>query len=107
MGVVVFLRGATIARDLVYCNSGHALRSLLQEHATSGTFVFEVCLVEYHPLTKLFFFPTRLSSDLFRACGPRNLMKMPSSWGSIGSERRGRYHSGQVEAVYLSDPERA
>ena len=34
-------------------------------------------------------------------------MKISSSYNRNGPERRGRYHSGQVEAVYLSDPERA
>jgi hypothetical protein len=44
---------------------------------------------------------------VLRACGRRNLMKISSRYNPNTPERRGRYHSGQVEAVYLSDPERA
>jgi hypothetical protein len=42
-----------------------------------------------------------------RACGPRNCMKITPKSDRNGPERRGRYHRGQVEAIYLSDPERA
>src|SRR5271165_5292801 len=45
----------------------------------------------------------------YRACGPRNFMKIAQSRSQNrrGSERRDRSLSGEVEAVYLSDPERA
>ena len=43
------------------------------------------------------------------AYGPRNLMKMTLSrmQNRTGSERRDRVRSGEVEAVRVSDPERA
>jgi hypothetical protein len=47
---------------------------------------------------------TKLS---FRASGPRNPMKITLRYARNGSERRGRYNNGYVEAVKLSDPERA
>jgi hypothetical protein len=44
-----------------------------------------------------------------RACSPRNLMKMiPSRMqNTTGSEQRDRVRSGEIEAVHVSDPERA
>ena len=44
-----------------------------------------------------------------RAYSPRNFMKIVESQSTMGDrrERRGRTHSGAVEAVTLSDPERA
>ena len=43
------------------------------------------------------------------AFGPRNLMKITASrmQNGTGSERRDRIRSGEVEAVRVSDPERA
>ena len=42
-----------------------------------------------------------------RACGPRKLMKITPSrmQNRTGSERRDRPYSGEVETVFLSDPE--
>jgi hypothetical protein len=42
-------------------------------------------------------------------CGPRKLMKIAESQDTMGKARewRGRSFSGAVEAVSLSDPERA
>jgi hypothetical protein len=50
-----------------------------------------------------------LSQVSVRACGPRNHMKISQSQAIIhdGSERRDRAHSGEPEAVQVSDPERA
>ena len=54
-------------------------------------------------------FQPRFSTLPFRAYGPRNFMKIVESQSTMGNtrERRGRTHSGAVEAVTLSDPERA
>jgi len=43
------------------------------------------------------------------ACGPLNLMKITPSrmQNRTGSERRDRVRTGEVEAVRVSDPERA
>jgi len=48
-----------------------------------------------------------LTSLSFRACGPRNFMKFTQSKILMAPERRGRFHIGELEAVSLSDPERA
>ena len=48
-----------------------------------------------------------LHTCLLRAYGPRNLMKIVSSYDGNGRERRGRDSSGEVEAAHVSDPERA
>jgi hypothetical protein len=43
------------------------------------------------------------------ASGPRNFMKITSirRQNGTGSEQRDRVRSGEVEAVHVSDPERA
>jgi hypothetical protein len=53
--------------------------------------------------------PQGFSTLPFRAYGPRNFMKIVESRSTMGNrrERRGRTHSGAVEAVTLPDPERA
>ena len=48
-----------------------------------------------------------LSTLSFRACWPAKLNENQSEYNGSGSERRGRSRSGAVEAVTLSDPQRA